>query len=79
MLNLQAVNRKALQIDAPAGPGGATSSGSGSDSLVFQRVVGSLGSSVIDDWEGEADVDGDEPHHSQAGDGQCNEIGHAPP
>ncbi|RDX45260.1 hypothetical protein OH76DRAFT_1408220 [Lentinus brumalis] len=71
MLNLQAVNRTALQLDAPAGPGGATSSGScGGGSLVFERVVGSLGSSVLDDRESEVEVDGDEHHRSPAGDGQ---------
>ncbi|RDX45251.1 hypothetical protein OH76DRAFT_1420880 [Lentinus brumalis] len=69
MLNLQAVNRKALQLDAPAGTEGATSSGSGGGSLVFERVVGSLGSSVIGDWEGQADVDEDEHRRSQAGGG----------
>ncbi|TFK84545.1 hypothetical protein K466DRAFT_588821 [Polyporus arcularius HHB13444] len=56
MLNLQAVNRNALQLDGPAGagPGGATSSGScGGGSLVFERVIGSLGSSVLSEGEEE--------------------------
>ncbi len=60
MLNLQAVNRNALQLEAP---GAATSfSGScGGGSVVFERVVGSLGASVMDEWEPEGvDCDEDE-------------------
>lgn len=50
MLNLQAVNRNALQLEGPEA-GTSRSSGLCGDSLVFERVVGSLGSSVLDDQE----------------------------
>ncbi|RPD63548.1 hypothetical protein L227DRAFT_572699 [Lentinus tigrinus ALCF2SS1-6] len=57
MLNLQAVNRDALQLNSAGagnkGEGPGTSSESGGGSLVFERVVGSLGSSVFDDRQEE--------------------------
>ncbi|RDX45271.1 hypothetical protein OH76DRAFT_1010153 [Lentinus brumalis] len=57
MLNLQAVNRKALHLGGPAAA--TSSSGSCGGSLVFERVVGSLGASVLDDRELEEE-NGDE-------------------
>ena len=49
MLNLQAVNRATIQLETAHKGGESAPSSCTTDSLVFERVVGSLGSSVVDD------------------------------
>ncbi|RPD73151.1 hypothetical protein L226DRAFT_584919 [Lentinus tigrinus ALCF2SS1-7] len=53
LLNLQSANRKALDIDSSIKSG----SGSGSESLVFERVIGSLGCRTFSDEEEGGDED----------------------